>query len=128
MNDSAKLLSPARSSCRGVSVLWLACAALALVALTGCANKQVDTAPTVEPGATFTGESYLRGTVSSYGQLLNHQSLLVSGFGMVVDLIPHMFGANQRPTGERALYCYWRNGSGLIDGNAMRLLNIATSA
>jgi HK97 family phage major capsid protein len=43
--------------------------------------------------------------------------LIVDRVGMNVDLIPHLFGANQRPTGQRGLYAMWRNNAKvLVDG------------
>lgn len=43
--------------------------------------------------------------------------------GMSVELIPHMFAtANNRPSGQRGLYCFWRNGAGVVSTNAFRTL------
>ena len=42
--------------------------------------------------------------------------------GLLIGLIPHLFGSNRRPTGERGLYAYWRNGSKVVDANAFRAL------
>jgi hypothetical protein len=42
--------------------------------------------------------------------------------------MPHLFGSNRRPTGERGLYAYWRNGSKLVDANAFRALTGIASA
>jgi HK97 family phage major capsid protein len=47
---------------------------------------------------------------------------IVDRVGLTVDVIPHLFGANRRPTGERGLYAYWRNGSKVTDANAFRAL------
>lgn len=49
--------------------------------------------------------------------------LIVDRVGMSVEYIPHLFGANRRPTGQRGWYCYWRSGSGVLDANAFRLLD-----
>jgi HK97 family phage major capsid protein len=48
--------------------------------------------------------------------------LIVDRVGLSVEVIPHLFGANQRPTGQRGLYAYWRNGAKVIDANAFRVL------
>lgn len=97
MKYSVPLLSSTRSIGRGFVARPLACVAVAVSLLAGCDsfNRTVDTPPAAEPGATYTGEAYLRGTVSSYGQLINHQPLLVSGYGLVVDL--NGTGSNEVP-------------------------------
>jgi HK97 family phage major capsid protein len=45
--------------------------------------------------------------------------------GMSVELIPHLFGASQRPTGQRGIYAYWRTGSTVLVPNAFRVLKVA---
>ena len=52
--------------------------------------------------------------------------LIVDRVGLTVDFIPHIFGSNQRPTGQRGLYCYWRNGAKVLDANAFRGLKGTT--
>jgi HK97 family phage major capsid protein len=42
--------------------------------------------------------------------------------GSAVELIPHLFGANRRPTGQRGMYMYARYGSDSVNDNAFRLL------
>lgn len=40
---------------------------------------------------------------------------IVDRVGMNVEFIPHLFGSGSRyPTGQRGLYAYWRNSSGLL--------------
>lgn len=48
--------------------------------------------------------------------------LIVDRVGMSVELVPHVFGANQRPTGQRGLFAYWRNSSVITADNAFRVL------
>jgi HK97 family phage major capsid protein/HK97 family phage prohead protease len=48
--------------------------------------------------------------------------VIVDRVGLDIELIPHLFGSNQRPTGQRGLYAYWRNGSKVVDANAFRVL------
>ena len=48
--------------------------------------------------------------------------MIVDRIGLSVELIPHLFGANQRPTGQRGLYAYWRISSKVVDANAFRAL------
>jgi predicted phage gp36 major capsid-like protein len=47
---------------------------------------------------------------------------IVDRVGLTVEVIPHLFGTNQRPTGQRGLYAYWRNGAKVVDGNAFRAI------
>lgn len=48
--------------------------------------------------------------------------LIVDRIGMTIELIPHLFGSNRRPTGQRGLYAYWRNTGTVVDPNAWRVL------
>jgi HK97 family phage major capsid protein/HK97 family phage prohead protease len=49
--------------------------------------------------------------------------LIVDRIGMNVELIPHLFAtANNLPSGQRGLFAYWRNTSGVRDANAFRVL------
>lgn len=49
--------------------------------------------------------------------------LIVDRIGMAIEVIPHLFGtANNRPTGQRGLYAYWRNTGTVVDPNAWRVL------
>jgi HK97 family phage major capsid protein len=47
---------------------------------------------------------------------------IVDRIGGSVELIPHLFGAASRPTGQRGLYYYWRVGAGVVAQNAFRYL------
>ena len=51
---------------------------------------------------------------------------IVDRIGMSVEFVPHVFGANNRPTGQRGWYCYWRNGSGVVDANAFAQLRLTS--
>ncbi|XAL98782.1 flagellar basal body P-ring protein FlgI [Phycisphaeraceae bacterium D3-23] len=97
MKFATKLYPGLSRSRRAVRQLALACAAFSVVGFTGCElmHHKTDAPPAAEPGATFTGEPYLRGTVQSYGTLVNNLPLLVSGYGMVVDL--NGTGSNEVP-------------------------------
>ncbi|MCC6581796.1 MAG: hypothetical protein IT440_15295, partial [Phycisphaeraceae bacterium] len=53
------------------------------VAWFGCEARQPPPAP---PGPAFTGPAYLQGTVGSMTKLRGYEPLLVSGYGLVVDL------------------------------------------
>jgi HK97 family phage major capsid protein len=51
--------------------------------------------------------------------------VIVDRVGLNVELIPHLFGATRHyPTGQRGLYAYWRNSSGVVDANAFVALDI----
>jgi HK97 family phage major capsid protein len=54
--------------------------------------------------------------------------LIVSRIGMQIELVPHLLGANRRPTGERGLFAYWRTGSGVVNANAFRYLEVKWSS
>lgn len=47
---------------------------------------------------------------------------IIDRIGMDVELVPHLFGANGRPTGERGLYAYWRNSAEVLSAAAFRVL------
>lgn len=44
--------------------------------------------------------------------------------GMTVEFIPHLFGANQRPTGQRGWYAYVRHGADSVNDSAFRMLDV----
>ncbi|ORB26622.1 phage major capsid protein [Mycolicibacterium parafortuitum] len=48
--------------------------------------------------------------------------------GMTVELIPHLFGANRRPTGQRGWYAWYRVGSDSINDDAFRMLDIVSAS
>lgn len=62
--------------------------------------------------------------IALYGDFSRY--LIVDRVGLTIEVIPHLFGANQRPTGQRGIYAYWRNGAKVIDANAFRALTGTT--
>lgn len=52
------------------------------------------------------------------------QFLIVDRIGMRMEIIPHLFGTNQRPTGQRGVFAYWFNNSKILVDNAFRLLRV----
>lgn len=54
--------------------------------------------------------------------------IIASRIGATIDFIPHVFGANGRPTAERGAHLWFRTGSDVSTVNAFRLLNLATTA
>lgn len=52
-------------------------------------------------------------TILTFGDF--SKFLIVDRVGMDVEVIPHLFAtANNRPSGQRGLYCYWRNTSEVL--------------
>lgn len=47
--------------------------------------------------------------------------LIVDRVGMSIELVPHLFGANRRPTGQRGIYAIWRNNSKVLVPGAFRV-------
>jgi predicted phage gp36 major capsid-like protein len=43
-------------------------------------------------------------------------------------VVPHLFGANRRPTGQRGALLWFRTGSNVVVPQAFRLLSVATTA
>lgn len=48
--------------------------------------------------------------------------VIVDRVGMNVEFIQNLVGANQRPTGQRGLYAYWRNQSDVLSTAAFQVL------
>jgi predicted phage gp36 major capsid-like protein len=44
-----------------------------------------------------------------------------------VELIPHLFGENRRPTGQRGWFAHWRVGGAPVVPGAFRRLEVAGS-
>ncbi|MCQ4127937.1 phage major capsid protein [Rhodococcus erythropolis] len=61
-----------------------------------------------------------------YGDFQNF--VIVDRVGTTVELVPHLMGANGRPTGERGLYMFRRVGSDVVNPAAFKLLRINTTA
>ena len=53
---------------------------------------------------------------------------IVDRIGARFELVPHLLGSNRRPTGERGLFMYGRTSGGVVNLNALRSLNVATTA
>ncbi|MES2867638.1 MAG: phage major capsid protein [Actinomycetota bacterium] len=48
--------------------------------------------------------------------------LIVDRLGMDIEIIPHLFGASGRPTGQRGMYAIWRNSSDVLSAAAFKTL------
>lgn len=56
----------------------------------------------------------------------DHSSFVIADrIGMTVELIPHLFGGAQRPTGARGWYAYYRVGADVVNRGGLRLLTIS---
>ena len=50
---------------------------------------------------------------------------IVDRVGLSIELVPHLFAtANNRPSGQRGLYAWWRTGSDSVNDRAFRMLNV----
>lgn len=60
-----------------------------------------------------------------YGDFDNY--VITDRIGMTVEFIPHLMGANRRPTGQRGWYAWYRVGADSVNDNAFRMLDIDTA-
>ena len=72
---------------------------------------------------TVTANNY----VALYGDVAK-AFYIVDRVGSTLELIPNLVGANQRPTGQRGALLYFRTGSEVVVPEAMRMLDIPTTA
>lgn len=54
-----------------------------------------------------------------YGDFSNY--VIADRIGMSIEFIPHLVGANQRPTGQRGWYAYYRVGADSVNDDAFRM-------
>lgn len=65
--------------------------------------------------------------IAVYGDLQSY--VIADRVGMTVEFIPHLFATgNNRPSGSRGWYAYYRVGADVVNDAALRLLNLATTA
>ncbi|MFI8254085.1 phage major capsid protein [Streptomyces filamentosus] len=60
--------------------------------------------------------------VMVYGDFSNY--VIADRIGMTVEFIPHLVGANRRPTGQRGWYAWYRVGADSVNDGAFRMLNV----
>lgn len=58
-----------------------------------------------------------------FGDLQNF--VITDRLGMAVEFIPHLVGANRRPTGQRGWFAYYRVGADCVNPNGFRMLTVA---
>ena len=76
------------------------------------------------------------GTITTSGAVHNYAAIfgdfsnfvVATRLGMTVELIPHLFGANRRPTGQRGWIAWYRVGSDSINDSAFRVLDVVSAA
>jgi HK97 family phage major capsid protein len=49
---------------------------------------------------------------------------IVDRVGLTIEVIPHLFGENNRPIGARGFYAFWRTGSKVVNKAALRVLKV----
>jgi HK97 family phage major capsid protein len=88
--------------------------------------------PSIDDGQLLRKRAYeasaMDGTTTPGDQILLagdfRHYLIVDRIGMSVEVIPHLFGAAGRPTGQRGIYAFWRNGAAVLASEAFRLLEV----
>jgi HK97 family phage major capsid protein len=70
------------------------------------------------------------GAVHNYAMIFGdfNQFVVARRLGMTVELIPHLFGANRRPTGQRGWVAWYRVGSDSLNDNAFRMLDVVSAS
>lgn len=76
--------------------------------------------PAVEFGAMEGDPTTNDAVILAFGYWRRY--LIVDRVGMTIELVPHLVGANGRPTGERGFYAYWRVGGKVLVPDAFRAL------
>lgn len=84
----------------------------------------------VHENSNMDGTRSAAATANNYALLVGDFSnyVIVDRIGTRLELIPHVFGANGRPTLQRGALMWFRTGADSVNDNAFRLLNIATTA
>ncbi|WP_155945195.1 phage major capsid protein [Mycobacterium marinum] len=69
-------------------------------------------------------------TATTYPLVLGDWSrfIITDRVGATVELVPHVFGPNRRPTGERGFFAWFRTGSDVLTNEAFQALSVATTA
>jgi HK97 family phage major capsid protein len=60
--------------------------------------------------------------VAVYGDFSNY--VIADRIGMSIEFLPHLVGANRRPTGQRGWYAWYRVGADSVNDGAFRMLNV----
>jgi HK97 family phage major capsid protein len=84
-------------------------------------NYRSTALPTVTSAAAGTANA-ANSTLMIFGDF--KQFLIVDRIGMTVEMVPHVLGANRRPTGQRGVYAVWMNNSKILVPDAFRRLSM----
>ncbi|MCP3422731.1 phage major capsid protein [Nocardioides pinisoli] len=76
--------------------------------------------------STVTTSGATSNMILAYGDW--KQFVIVDRIGTTLELVPHLFGANGRPTGQRGAFLWFRTGSDVLVTNAFRMLDVASAA
>lgn len=104
-----------------LSTAWVAIGAGGVPELLG--------APVYEASAmdsAFDAAATAENPILVYGDFSNY--VIYDRVGLSVEFIPHLFGANSRPTLTRGWVAYWRTGADSVNDAAFRLLDVDTAA
>lgn len=83
--------------------------------------SDMDSSADINAAATADNHILLVGDWQNY--------VIVDRAGLNVELVPHLFATgNNRPSGQRGLYAWWRVGAGSVNDAAFSVLNVATTA
>ena len=70
-------------------------------------------------------------TADNFGLVLGDFAngyIIVDRVGLNVELIPHLFATgNNRPSGQRGFYAWWRSGAEVVDASSFAMLSIPTT-
>jgi HK97 family phage major capsid protein len=83
-------------------------------------NSEMRDTSDINTGATADNHVLIVGDFAEYR--------IIDRVGSTVELIPNVMGSNQRPTGQRGAFFWWRVGANVTHIDAFRSLNIATTA
>jgi HK97 family phage major capsid protein len=105
-----------------------------LIKATGLTESLVDdsTPPPRMAGWEIVENSNMDGTLTGaaadYALLSGdfQQYAIVDRIGTTIELVPQLFGANRRPTGQRGFLMHWRVGADVLVPDAFRLTNYST--
>jgi HK97 family phage major capsid protein len=78
--------------------------------------------PKVEWSTMATGST--TGTKILIGGSFKDAYKIIDRIGMEAEIVPNLFGASGRPTGQRGLYAFWRTGAAVVAQNALRYLEV----
>jgi HK97 family phage major capsid protein len=96
-----------------------------------------DGRPSVLLGRTAIEAEAMDGTITTSGAVHNYALLfgdfsnfvITDRIGVSVEFIPHLFHtSNNRPSGQRGWYAYYRTGSDSVNDGAFRLLDVVSAA